>query len=101
MCFFMRLLYLVAVAGFTLPRYSAAHTSSQEPTVILAGARVNSRRGGLELLGDLLLRLAGDAPLHLPSGAWVSSYCVPRLPVGILLPTAGHGLFTNGAASGG
>ena len=65
------------------------------------GARVDGCRGGLELLGDLLLRLAGDAPLHLLSGAWVSSYGVPRLPVGILLPTAGHGLFADCAASGG
>ena len=58
--------------------------------------QINRRRGCLELLSNLLLRLAGNAPLHLLAGTGVISSCKPCLPIGILFPRAGHGLFTDG-----
>ena len=65
------------------------------------GARVDGRRGGLELLGDLLLRLAGDAPLHLLSGAWGLVLLCTAPPSRYTASRRGSRSFADCAASGG
>ena len=60
-------------------------------------ALVDLHGGGLELLPDLLLGLAGKAALDLLAGAGVPAGGDPGLPVGVRLAVAGDSLLANGS----
>lgn len=59
------------------------------------GALVDLHGGGLHLLPDLLLGLAGETALYLLAGAGIAAGGDPGLPVGIRLAVAGDGLLAD------
>ena len=67
----------------------------------LVGACVDGSGGGFQLLGDLLLGLAGDAALDLLAGSGIEALRVSGLIVGILLALDGLGDLPDGTHSGG
>ena len=60
------------------------------------GALIDLHGGGLHLLPDLLLGLAGKAALYLLAGAWIAAGGDPGLPVGIGLAVADNSLLADG-----
>ena len=63
-------------------------------------ALIDGGGGCLQLLGHLLLGLAGEGLLDLLAGAWIVSDGRPGLPVGVLLAAPGDGLLSDGAGAG-
>ena len=66
----------------------------------LVGPGIDGRGGGFQLLGDLLLGLAGDAALDLLAGSGVEAFRVSGFVVCILLPLDGLGDLPDGTHSG-
>ena len=64
------------------------------------GACVDGSGGGLQLLGDFLLGLAGDAALDLLAGSGIKALRIPGFVVGVLLALYGFGDLPDGTHTG-